>query len=410
MKICILNNWFPPDNYAGSGIYVYALSNALAEAGHEVTVLYDRDAFLFKSGGRKQADMPRHKNLKVIPLESGYGNITPILTHQTGRPLLKRNLLKKIFKEPFDVIHFNNVSLMGAPDLYTFGKGIKVSTLHDYWHLCPLSTLFKNGEEICDKKSCFSCMLKGKKPPQLWRSSNLIKNKIQHLDAFIAPSLFSKTLHTEKGISRPIFHLPYMINSSMTLENEPEYQNQDYFLFAGRLERVKGVQKIIPSFQTGAFGKLIIAGDGSYRQELEKLADNSPYIEFTGYLNQEKLQELYQNAIATIVSSIWYEVVGIVMLDSMQMKIPVIAHDLAGPGEIVKTSKGGLLYSTREEFEAALTTLRKDIPLRKKLGEAGHKYVLQTHTRQVHLDNYLSIIEHLKKGNNASDWQSTISS
>lgn len=405
MKICLLNNWFPPDNYAGSGIVVYLLANALAEEGHDVTVVYDRDAFRFKSGGRSQSNMPCHRNVRVIPLETHLSKLTPVVTHQTGRPILKEEVFNEIFREPYDVIHFNNVSLMGAPLLYRYGKGLKIATLHDYWMLCPISTLFKYGRKICHRKNCFFCTLVCKKPPQLWRWSGLLRREVKHIAAFLSPSLFLKELHEQQGFTRPIIYLPNMIGSSNKGHKEQNGGGSDYFLFVGRVELVKGVQEIIPSFRTGAFGKLLIAGDGTYRDKLERLAGGSPYIEFMGFLDQNKLRELYSKALATIVPSIWYDNQPTVILESFSQGVPVVSHNLAGHGELTKLSKGGLVYSNRAELEAALQQLHENTSLRERLGASGRSYVMCRHTAEVHLRNYMSIIKHLRDGHSPSRWK-----
>jgi glycosyltransferase involved in cell wall biosynthesis len=405
LKFCFLNNWFPPDNYAGSGIYVYRLANALAEEDHDVTVVYDRDAFRFKSAGRSQPSMPCHRNVRVIALETGSGKWAPVLTHQTGRPIFKNQLIKDIFREPYDVIHFNNVSLMGAPVLYRYGKGLKIATLHDYWMLCPISTLFKYGLKICRRKNCFLCTLVCKRPPQLWRYSSLLHREVEHIAAFLSPSLFLKQIHEDQGFTRPIIHLPNLVELSEGHSKEKYDQRNTFFLFSGRLESVKGVQEIIPSFRNGAFGRLVIAGDGAYRRELERLAAGSPYIEFMGYLDQGTLRGLYRKALATIVPSVWYDNQPTVVLESFSQGVPVVALDLAGHGELTRLSRGGLLYSDPAELRVALQQLRKNPSLRERLGSAGRNYFLTTHTREVHLKNYLSIISHLLNGHKPSEWK-----
>jgi glycosyltransferase involved in cell wall biosynthesis len=346
--------------------------------------------------------MPCHRNVRIIALETGWGKLTPILTHQTGRPIFKKRLLKEIYHEPYDVIHFNNVSLMGAPVLYRYGKGLKIATLHEHWMLCPLSTLFKYGRKICHRKNCFFCMLVCKKPPQWWRWSGLLRREVEHIAAFLSPSLFLKKLHEEQGFTRPIFHLPNIIGPSSEGCMQKNRRNGDHFLFAGRIEFTKGVQELIPSFRTGAFGRLVIAGDGTYRRDLKRLAGSSPHIEFVGYLGRSKLQELYRKAIATIVPSICYDNQPTVILDSFSEGVPVVSRDFAGHGELTRLSKGGLLYSNRGELEAALMRLRDDPLLRERLGSAGHNYIMSTHTRKVHLKNYLSIINNLRDGQGTS--------
>ena len=73
MRFALLNNWFPPDNFGGTGIRVHRLANILASEGHEVSVLYSRDAFQLRSRGRRQAGLHRHPRMRVSALSSPLG-------------------------------------------------------------------------------------------------------------------------------------------------------------------------------------------------------------------------------------------------------------------------------------------------------------------------------------------------
>jgi glycogen synthase len=55
-----------------------------------------------------------------------------------------------------------------------------------------------------------------------------------------------------------------------------------YFLFAGRLEAIKGLQDVIPHFDDEAEAELWIAGSGDYEPQLRKLAASSPRVRFLG--------------------------------------------------------------------------------------------------------------------------------
>jgi len=398
LNFCLVNNWYPPHNFAGSGMYLYHLANALAERGHDVTVLYCKNSFQLRSKGRIQLDTLKNPKVKVKVLESRWGSLAPIIVHQTGRPILNHYVLKKFFQEDFDVIHFNNISLIGGPKIYQYGKGIKLATFHDYWVLCPLSTLFKYGKEICTKKNCFLCTIRAKKPPQLWRYTSLLKSSLIHIDAFISPSKFLKDLYLKEGFDGKIFHIPnFVVPSKQKIsETKESLFPEPYYLFAGRLEKTKGVQNLISVFKEGKDSHLLITGDGSYRGKLETLADNSKYIHFLGFVNQRDFITYYRHALALLVPSIWYENCPYVILDAMMTGVPIIAHDVAGPGELVRNSGAGLLYRNREELKEALKRVREREDLREELGERGKKYFNQNLTVEAHLERYFSLIDLLR--------------
>ena len=82
-----------------------------------------------------------HPNVTVHALASPFGFLSPLLTHQTGRPIFKSSRVKKILAKPFDVIHYHNISLVGGPKILQYGKGIKLYTIHEYWLVCPTHML-----------------------------------------------------------------------------------------------------------------------------------------------------------------------------------------------------------------------------------------------------------------------------
>lgn len=82
------------------------------------------------SGGRPPRGAQDVPNVEVHTLESSLGMLSPLATHQTGRPFFKSSRLKEILERPFDVIHYHNVSLVGGPDVLRFGRAVKFYTLH----------------------------------------------------------------------------------------------------------------------------------------------------------------------------------------------------------------------------------------------------------------------------------------
>src|SRR5207302_1553889 len=151
----------------------------------------------------------------------------------------------------FDVIHYNNVSLLGGPQVFRYGNALKLCTLIEHWLICPMHVLWKYDREVCTKPSCIRCTLKGGRPPQLWRYTGLMRRAARNIDAFIGPSLFTMRMHRQRGIDGLMVQLPLFHSAPHTTAGESELarRGRPYFLFVGRLEKIKGVQRIIPLFR-----------------------------------------------------------------------------------------------------------------------------------------------------------------
>jgi len=331
--------------------------------------------------------------------------LAPILVHQLGTPLPYRRQLRDFFREPFDVIHYNNVSLMGAPAIFRYGKGVKVATLHDYWQLCPLSTLFRYRKRVCEaeKPPCVRCCILAGKPPQWWRLTGKLHRAIEQVALFFANSEFVQQMHVSRGFPRPIVHLPSMTPPAMeTSEPQPQAEPpypEPYFFFAGRLERTKGVQDVISAYRRwSGRAHFLVAGDGTYRRALERLAAGNGKVRFLGYIPQAEVQRYYRHALAAIVPSIWWEPLSLVCLDALRIGTPVIARDIAGPGELVRKSNAGLLYTTEVELLAALDQMERASPeARRVMGRNGIEYATREHSPQTHVERYLGHIRSLQQ-------------
>jgi glycosyltransferase involved in cell wall biosynthesis len=266
----MVSTFYPPHSFGGDAMHIYRLSNELAKRGHSVDVFYCEDSYLLMNGKHPTGKFSNHENVNVRGLKSGKGFLSPLLTQQTGLPFFKSELKNALEENNYDVIHYNNMSLIGITAL-SYGSAVKLYTTHEHWLVCPMHVLWKYNREVCTKKNCFSCQLKGKRPPQLWRYSGLLKRMLKHVDCFLSPSRFTLRKHLEMGLDIPIKQMPYFLPTPKNeTEKSPEKENggKPYFLFVGRLEEIKGVQNIIPVFKKQTKFDFLIAGDGEYKEAL----------------------------------------------------------------------------------------------------------------------------------------------
>jgi len=406
LRFCMITTFYPPYNFGGDGIFVYRLANELAKLGHKVDVIHCKDSYLWLQPSGPKGDFLNHSNVTVHGLKSKLGLLSPLLTQQTGYPFLKRKKIEALLKsKEFDVIHYHNISLVGGPKLLRPRKEITLYTMHEHWLVCPMHVLWKFNREVCTKKNCFLCTLVWKRPPQLWRYTNMLERAVRNVDYFISPSRFTLKKHHEMGLQVPIIHMPYFISRSEEKSSEAEIAGNEevmkpYFLFVGRLEKIKGLQNLIPIFKEYSKAELLIAGDGEYGEVLRKLADGIENVKFLGRVNHKELRRLYKKALAVIVPSICYEVFGIIIIEAFSMKTPVIVNNVGAPPDVIEESGGGFIYNNKEELIRAMETLRTSPQIRKELGEKGYMAYKKYWTEENGLRIYFDLISRIAQKKN----------
>ena len=396
LRFCMITTFYPPYSFGGDAMFVHQLSNELATRGHRVDVIHCIDAYNLLSNHKPRPLFNDHPNVTVHGLKSWAGFFSPLATQQIGAPLFKSSRIKQILAKGFDVIHYHNASLIGGPKLLEYGEAIKLYTMHEYWLICPTHMLLKFNRKPCTERHCLVCTLTHRRPPQWWRYTGLLQAAAKHVDAFIAPSRFSKQVH-EAGLRIPAVYLPNFIPSSdiASCATSVPSKSEPYFLFVGRLEKLKGVQTLIPLFRRYQKAQLWIAGTGNYERELRNLAQESPNIRFFGYRSQRELQILYRQAIAVIVPSLYYEVFPLVTIEAFRQKTPILVRNLGGLPEIVSDSGGGFVYSSEEELESAIDQLVTSPSLQRDLGLRGYEAYKQNWTAEAHLLRYFGLIREI---------------
>jgi len=172
-----------------------------------------------------------------------------------------------------------------------------------------------------------------------------------------------------------------------------------YFLYVGRLERLKGLQDVIPLFRSYADADLVVIGDGGYRGELERLAGGLSSVRFLGSMESTDVSRFYAGAVATIVPSATFESFGIVVAESLAHRTPVIARDLGALPELIRQSNGGLLFSTPAQLVEAMRRMQSDPEFREGCAERGHTAFRERWSEKAVIPKYLNLVqEHLETG------------
>jgi glycosyltransferase involved in cell wall biosynthesis len=305
---------------------------------------------------------------------------------------LKPAVRQHLTSGSYDVIHFHNTSLIGSA-AFRLGKAIKLLTTHEHWLICPMHVLWKFDREACDKPACLACCVRGKRPPQLWRYTGRLKRDLKHIDRVLSPSRFTRKRHLEAGIDVPISVLPYFVPEGRHSDEKAPPHPRPYFLFVGRLVKLKGVESLLTVFRRYPDADLLVVGDGEEAAALKAAAADLANVVFLGGRDQRQLASLYRHAIALIMPSIGYEVFGIVLIEAFATRTPIIVRDLGGMPEAVEDSRAGFTFRSDEELLTAMRTLQSSPELRSQLGEQGYKAYLTKWSENPHVDAYMAIIQ-----------------
>jgi phosphatidylinositol alpha-1,6-mannosyltransferase len=125
--------------------------------------------------------------------------------------------------------------------------------------------------------------------------------------------------------------------------------------------------------------RYVIAGDGNDRPRLERLAQRlgvAAQVEFRGEVSGDELHRLYAEADIFVLPS-QKEGFGIVFLEAMYSRLPVVAARAAGTLDVVVDGVTGALATPNQPGELAgiLCGLLENAPRRLAWGEAGRQRV-----------------------------------
>ena len=215
--------------------------------------------------------------------------------------------------------------------------------------------------------------------------------------AVIAVSGFERTMLAKRyQIPKTKIHvIPNGVDISFLQKTDPRRnvrkkygvpENKRYVLFFGSVTDLrKGIDRAIKIFVSVAQrvpdAHLVILG---YRTDNNQtvidwiheagLADR---VTAAGYVTDTEKVAFLRMASVLLAPTV-YEAFGIVLAESMFMKVPVIATKQGGIPYVVKHGKDGLLVANHhslQRFAAYTIRLLEDERLRLRMGEAGHKRV-----------------------------------
>lgn len=144
---------------------------------------------------------------------------------------------------------------------------------------------------------------------------------------------------------------------------------------------------------------VLIVSDGPLRRELEGLRDDlglsGDLVRFLG--NRSDVPDLMRAADGYVMSSAW-EGLPMVLLEAAAARLPIVATDVGGNGEVVEDGRSGYLVAPMDPaaLSAAMATVQRLAPEeRASLGARARLEVEQRYEIGKVVDGWVELYEHL---------------
>lgn len=174
--------------------------------------------------------------------------------------------------------------------------------------------------------------------------------------------------------------------------------------YMGRLEKVKGLDTLLSAFQLlyrkHKECRLIIAGNGQYGNKLQELAMDpgiAGAVSFVGFINKEDKEKYFKTTDIFVLPSAYFETFGMVILEAMCFKVPVVASRIGGIPEVVDDGETGVLFESgnKDDLFQKIEALYMDKQKREKLAKAAYKRLKEDFSTSRMGDEYFELVEKL---------------
>ncbi len=299
-----------------------------------------------------------------------------------------RRLLKNL--RPL-LIHLHLPSKYPA-SIYAALKGYPVvHTLHGPMLFCATSWgCLKKDSGYCELGTGIKCYLRGCVP--LWQlplvyflyrvNRHFAKKSVK---LFIGPSRQICAAAERTGFG-PVKYIPLCIDRMFYDVAQTDGQGSPTVIYVGGLSEQKGVPILLEAFsiiiRQIPEAKLILAGRGALLPLLKEKSREygiESNVEFLGFVDHDKITEVYKRGQVFVLPSIWSEQFGLVGPEALACGLPCVASNMGGIGEWLKDGQWGYLVPPRDPQALAekIVLLLKDRPLCERFARRGKEFVLK---------------------------------
>jgi glycosyltransferase involved in cell wall biosynthesis len=372
MKILFVTPWFPTANANSTesrqGLFEYRQAMEMIKRGHEYVIITVQ-----------WRNQPTYEyfcdQIKVYRLKPLY--VFPKIRYPIPN-LIKLDKKIRILCDNWkpNIIVYSHMAYLTAFPVIWLKKVPSIVTTDGF----PGISWFY-GDKIVDFVGRIYSKLVIKKMIKSSQGLQLLSNKLLNDETKLNVT-FRNVFDCSTGVNIDLFKPGDNRNDG---RNNLNLNNNDFIiLYVGRLDLVKGVGYLLEAakniIQKYSKAKFVLVGDGSLRQEYEKLV--KPFqsnIIFLGW--REDIPQLMRLSDIFILPSLSEGVPNVIM-EAGASGLPVIATDVGGVSQLISHGENGLLVKPKDSMSLtmAIDKLIKEPSTACQMGESGRKIMVNNYS------------------------------
>lgn len=267
-------------------------------------------------------------------------------------------LLRDLRPDVVHLHHYVNLGVEWARVIKSQFPAMRVAmTLHEFLAICDNSgQMIKTSGELCERSSPAECHVcrPGRSPQDYFLRERYLRNFLESVDVFVAPSHFLKARYVAWGL--PEARIRVIENGIPALAAAPAAEGSGRrFAYFGQITPFKGVDLLLQAWMAlpetfrrdsslSIFGGGHERFGGEFASRIERLLREAGVAHRPRYAPAE-LSSLMVQADWVVMPSIWWENSPLVIQEAFAHGRPVICAGIGGMAEKVRHERDGLHFA-----------------------------------------------------------------
>ena len=414
LNILVVSNLFPPYYIGGYELFCKDIVYGLEKRGHAVRVITStyknnkdkkennivRVLHLlnsFEKGEKAKYTQDQLESIKISDqraLLKEINSFRPDLLYVWHMANLHKNLMNTLICSNIPIVY--HLEDRWIPSFYyerfSYYLGIHVSYLRyflrDIWSLTDFIPILKK---------------------VWWRFLRFFEKRTQYESDPLPRLTLRKSIFLSKALRDEHRKLGFDVKGSIIVPNginitHFEQKPKSFagknakLLYVGRIAEKKGVQTLIKVIRLlrlkGFHPTLTIVGDTedpSFLSYLKRLAGEYGVIgqiQFVGGVKREEMPSYYQKHDILLFPSIWEEPFGLVLIEAMAARIPIVSTRTGGTKDFLRHQKNALIFEPMDTKTAArhIITLLTSKQTYLSLSEKAYSFVRENYDVEKSID------------------------
>ena len=381
--VLMVCNAYPPRAFGGAELIAHQQAKAMIGKGHRVVVLAAE-----RSGDRCSGKVWREDfdGVEVWRIQrasedfsAGALNFLCPDAEETFERLAER-------LRP-DILHMHNMLGLSLPiaDLAK-KRGMKVfMTVHDAWLFCQRSCFVDDGGKLCaDLTRCGDCLRSEEVRVSSALRRDYFRFMLDRVDAFISPSRWLAECCAAAGYPAGRLHvIPNGVDSESFRPLPSRPSDRLRLTFAGYFGRHKGVGVLLEAAARAEHKdrfriRLVGAGEeeANYREFIRRHGLENT-VEIAGKVPNPEMPAVYADTDVFVLPSLGAENQPVTVTEAMACCRAVVASDIGGIPELVRSGETGFLFEpgNAEELSVILDWCAEHPAELAAFGKAGRRRI-----------------------------------